>query len=102
MSLASDRSLHCLASAPESLAGQRLLAQLEKDDPVLLNGQAVVLAAASHPSITDWLATGALIHVLKEDLLAHGITDLHSSVVSTDYAGWVSLSEIYRTQVLWR
>ncbi|WOJ95818.1 DsrH/TusB family sulfur metabolism protein [Congregibacter brevis] len=102
MSSVSDRSLHCIASAPLSPAGQRLLAQLEKDDPLLLTGKAVALAAASHPSITDWVATGAVIHALEEDLLAHGITDLHPSVITTDYVGWVSLTENYRTQVLWR
>ncbi|EAQ97924.2 sulfurtransferase complex subunit TusB [Congregibacter litoralis] len=102
MSSVSDRPLHCLSSAPRSQAGQRLLAMLEPQDDVLLLGKAVVLAGITHPDIQEWVASGAQLHALEEDLRAYGARELHPSIVSTDYAGWVRLSENHQTQVLWR
>ncbi|WP_439100468.1 sulfurtransferase complex subunit TusB [Congregibacter sp.] len=102
MSSVSERTLHCLSCTPRSPAAQRLLARLEPQDPVLLLGKAVILAGESHPEIQEWVATGALLYALEADLQAYGVSALHPSVVSADYAHWVKLSENHRTQTLWR
>ncbi|WP_439107320.1 sulfurtransferase complex subunit TusB [Congregibacter sp.] len=102
MSLVSEGTLHCIARDPSSTSGQRLLEQLQAGDSVLLLGKAVTLAGTSHPAAPEWIATGASLHALAEDLLAYAVQDAHPAVTSIDYAGWVALSESLRTQTLWR
>lgn len=102
MSSVSKGTLHCFSGSPESEAAQRLLAQLESGDAVLLLGKAVVLAGTKHPESPRWLELGISLHALDEDLSAYAVTDPHSVVNSISYAGWVTLSETYPTQILWR
>ncbi|MFT4769954.1 MAG: sulfur relay protein TusB/DsrH [Glaciecola sp.] len=102
MSSASEGTLHCLSASSASAAGRRLLAQIERDQTVLLLGKAVVLAAASHPELPQWIASGVALYALEDDLQAYAVTELHPCVIRTDYAGWVALSESHRTQTLWR
>jgi sulfur relay protein TusB/DsrH len=102
MSSVSDKTLNCLYGSAASPAAQRLLATLEDGDVVLLLGEAVSLARATHPALTDWQSRGAKIFALKEDIEAYAIIPVHASVRVLDYAGWVNLSELHRTQTLWR
>lgn len=102
MSLASEGTLHCLSASPDSGAARRLLAQIAPGEPVLLLSRAVLLADASHPELSQWIASGAVIYALDEDLLAYAVTKEHSCVTRTSYVDWVSLSERYPTQTLWR
>jgi len=102
MSSASEGTLHCLASSPNSEAAQRLFSQLKAGDPVLLLGKAVMLAGAAHPDIQRWLALGVSLHALTDDLSAYGVTKTHEAVTPVDYAQWVELTEACRNQALWR
>lgn len=102
MSSVSDRSLHCLYAAPDSGAAMRLRESLASDDPVLLLDKAVTLTRATHPELANWLATGAQLYALQDDLDAYVVTDVHVGITPVSYADWVRLTERYRTQALWR
>lgn len=102
MSSVSRETLHCLCACPDSETGKRLLTQLTPAEPVLLLGKAAALAAASHPQLNYWIASGATLYALEDDLQAYAVHKPHATVTAIDYAGWVSLSERYRTQLLWR
>ena len=92
----------CLSAAPRSAAALRLRALLQPDEPVLLLGAAVVLAASAHPQLPDWLASGARFYALEEDLQAYGVLEAHEAITPVSYADWVRLTETYATQTLWR
>jgi len=102
MSSASKGTLHCLSAAPDSSVARRLLALVDAREPVLLLGKAVVLAAKAHPELPHWIASGVALYALEEDLQAYAVTDTLAGVTRTSYADWVSLSERYETQTLWR
>jgi sulfur relay protein TusB/DsrH len=102
MSSASDTTLNCLYGDETSSAARSLLAALSRDDSVLILGRAVSLLRPTHPELRDWLATGAHLYALDEDLLAHGIQTPHEAVTVLNYEGWVRLTEVHRTQTVWR
>lgn len=102
MSSVSDTTLNCLYASETSAAAQSLLAALTSHDVVLMLGHAVSLLRPTHPELESWLATGATLYALDEDLLAHGIQAPHEAVTVLDFAGWVRLTEIHRTQTVWR
>lgn len=86
-------TLHCLY-LPHQL--EALLAALGPDDGVLLLSTAVTLA------VQPWVKTAEnSVYALREDLAAHGIHQEANNTQSVDYAGWVSLTERYRTQQSW-
>jgi sulfur relay protein TusB/DsrH len=76
--------------------------QIAPGEPVLLLSKAVLLADASHPELPQWMAAGAVIYALEEDLQAYAVINQHPSVIRTSYTDWVLLSERYPTQTLWR
>lgn len=95
-------TLHCLYHPVDTPAAQRLLAQLGEGDAVLLLSEAVGLAQTAHPALLEWLDTGVGLYALLEDLQAYGIVQPHAAIEAIDYARWVTLSEQYATQILWR
>jgi sulfur relay protein TusB/DsrH len=94
-------TLHCLYRLPDSPTAARLLAQLGATDVVLLLGEAVVLARDSHPELATWVASGARLYALTDDLSAYGIDTPAPEVRAASYADWVSLSEACATQTAW-
>ncbi|EED33032.1 sulfur relay protein TusB/DsrH [gamma proteobacterium NOR5-3] len=102
MSLVSEGTLHCLSASPGSPVARRLLTQVDGGQPVLLLGRAVILAAASHPDLPQWIASGAALYALEEDLQAYAVSEPGPGVTRASYADWVALSERYPTQTLWR
>ena len=94
-------TLHCLYRAPNSPTANRLLEQVAAGDLVLLLGEAVILARETHPELASWVAAGATLYALRDDLAAHGVAALAPEVTAADFADWVALSERCVTQVAW-
>jgi sulfur relay protein TusB/DsrH len=94
-------NLHCLYRTPDSPAALRLLEELSPADTVLLLGEGVVLARESNPALAEWVATGARLHVLDDDMAAYGIDAPAPEVSPLSYADWVALSEQCNTQRAW-
>lgn len=94
-------NLHCLYRMPDSPTALRLLEELSPGDIVLLLGEAVVLARESNPALAEWVATGARLHALDDDIAAYGIGASAPEVSPVSYADWVALSEQCNTQRAW-
>jgi sulfur relay protein TusB/DsrH len=94
-------TLHCLYRTPDSPTALRLLQQLLPGDVVVLLAESVVLARESNPALAEWVATGARLHALDDDLLAHGVSKPAPEVSSVSYLDWLSLSEQCTTQIAW-
>ncbi|MFT7289208.1 MAG: sulfur relay protein TusB/DsrH [Halieaceae bacterium] len=93
--------MHCLYVEPGTALAERLRSCLSPGEPVLLLGDAAVLALAEHPQLALWLASDAALHVLDVDLRALGSPSAHPAIRVIDYAGWVSLSVDQPNQQAW-
>ena len=94
--------LHTVNASPfRSLSLQDCLLRLNKDDKLLLLGDAVIAVAASterNQALTI-LAKQGRLYVLEDDLMARGLTATLGHVIN--YAAFVKLTINCQSQLAW-
>jgi len=94
--------LHTVKTSPfRSLSLQDCLLRLNKDDKLLLLGDAVIAVTANtelHSALIDLDQQGRL-YVLEDDLIARGLTATLGAVIN--YDAFVELSITCQSQLAW-
>lgn len=93
--------LHTLATTPGQAAFEDCLVILSAEDAVLLLGNGVYAGIKNTEAFERLQATGAAIHILREDALAAGLMDRLDSATVIDMEGFVTLTERYPRQLGW-
>ena len=96
-------TLHCVFS--KALGGASLH-QLQRTagpgDAILLTGPSVRVAQRDHKELPAWLATGAKLVVLEEDLCLMAVDDVDERIAVTDQQGFLDLAIEHPKQMAWR
>jgi len=94
--------LHTVTTSPfRSLSLQDCLLRLNKDDKLLLLGDAVIAVTANtttYQALMDLDKQGRL-YILEDDLMARGLTATLGSVIN--YAAFVELTITCQSQLAW-
>lgn len=93
--------LHTLATTPGCAAFENCLAILSPEDAVLLLGDGVYAGMRKTEAFDRLQATGAAIHILREDALAAGLMERLDPATVIDMEGFVTLTEHYPRQLGW-
>ena len=93
--------LHTLCTTPGRDAFDNCLAILSPEDAVLLLGDGVYAGIKKTEAFERLQATGASIHILREDALAAGLMERLGPILVIDMEGFVSLTERYPRQLGW-
>ena len=93
--------LHTLATTPGQAAFEDCLAILSPDDAVLLLGNGVYAGINKTEAFHRLQATGAAVHILREDALAAGLTGRLDPAAMIDMEEFVALTERYPRQLGW-
>ena len=93
--------LHTLATTPGRAAFEECLAILSPEDAVLLLGDGVYAGINNTDAFDRLQATGATLHILREDALAAGLIERLGAMTVIDMEGFVSLTERCPRQLGW-
>jgi len=93
--------LHTIATTPGRGGFEECLAILSPGDAVLLLGDGVYAGINNTDAFERLKATGATLHVLREDALAAGLTERLGAITVIDMEGFVSLTERCPRQLGW-
>ena len=93
--------LHTVATTPHQAAFEDCLAILSPEDAVLLLGDGVYAGIEASEAFHRLEATGATIHILREDAVAAGLAERLAPAAVIDMEGFVALTERYPRQLGW-
>lgn len=93
--------LHTINASPSSNAFRECLRLVQKEDAVLLMGDAVYAAIQDTRVCQDLFVSGAEILVLEADAVATGVITVISDVQLIGMPGFVELTERFPLQQAW-
>jgi tRNA 2-thiouridine synthesizing protein B len=93
--------LHTLNASPSHAAFRDCLSTLQSGDALVLMGDGVYAALAGTAACEELRATGAHIHLLRNDAAAAGVVLTATEIDIIDMEDFVTLTERYPRQLSW-